>query len=77
MERLPVVVLDEFDPVALERAHRQCLERFDQEGPEGAMRRSNFIREHHMPANRLALMVSRIRELAAKADELEEALERD
>lgn len=73
IEMLPVVVVDEFEPESLAAAHRHCLERFEEGGADGVARRSNFCRQHHMPSNRIALMVSRIRDFAGRADEIEAA----
>ena len=73
MEMLPVVVVDEFEGESLAAAHRHCLERFDAEGADGVARRSEFLRRNHMPSNRLAQMVARIRAFADGADEIEAA----
>jgi hypothetical protein len=70
MESLPVIVVETDDPIEVRRAYQLCLQRFDHDGPEGVMRRWQFTRSNHMPANRMASMVTRIRQLAANSDAL-------
>lgn len=73
-EALPVYVIDDESPQAIEAAYRICLERFDEGGMDGVMLRHIYTRDNHMPRHRLSAMIDRIRSIAEQADDIDHIL---
>ena len=69
-DELPIIVVDSDSPEAIAAAHQICLDRFDAGGVEGIMRRHMYMRGTHMPHHRLEQMISAIRVLAERCDDL-------
>ena len=76
-DSLPVIVIDDDEPEAIDAAFRLALARFDQGGVDGVMTRHLFIRDTHMPHHRLGRMIGKIRDLAERADDIDSLFEPD
>lgn len=60
---LPIVRLEEYSAAAVEKAHREAVRRFDEEGAAGALRRHEYAVENHMEIHRLRQIISRLQEI--------------
>ena len=73
-EMLPIVVIDDDSPQAIEAAHRAAVARFDADGLDGVVRRHAYMKHNHMPQHRLGAMIAKIRAVAERADDLDDVL---
>ena len=67
-EELPIVVIEDSHPEAVLIAHETCVRLFDEMGEAGVVNRHRYVRDNHMPKNRMEQMINVIRELADKVD---------
>lgn len=68
---LPVVVLEDPSPEGVPAAYQHCLRLFDEGGLEGVVRRQQYILNNHMPYHRLNTMIRAIRDIAERAEEVD------
>ena len=54
---LPVIRIEDYSPQAVNAAHQMALQKFDQDGEQGVLRRHQFAMNAHLTSHRIAAIL--------------------